>query len=212
MKLTIVYDNEVCQAGLENAWGFACLVEENGRRLLFDTGGKGGVLLSNMEKLKVDPKSIQEIFISHNHWDHAGGLEDFLGVDPGVTLYLPASCPKPRGAAKIVSVQGSCSLSGDWYSTGELPNEEQSLVVKTDRGLLVLVGCSHPGVGEIFKAASRFGQVTALVGGLHGFKDFDLLAGLDLVCPCHCTKFQADIFTLYPKTTVRGGAGRVLEF
>jgi len=77
---------------------------------------------------------------------------------------------------------------------------------------VVVCGCSHPGVGNILKAASQFGPVSALVGGLHGFQEFDLLAGLNLVCPCHCTQHKLEIMTRYPKTAVSGGAGKVLEF
>jgi 7,8-dihydropterin-6-yl-methyl-4-(beta-D-ribofuranosyl)aminobenzene 5'-phosphate synthase len=58
MKVTIVYDNEAWQPGLEAAWGFSCLVEANGQRLLFDTGGVGAILLQNMETLNLDPRSI----------------------------------------------------------------------------------------------------------------------------------------------------------
>ena len=43
MKVTIVYDNETLQPGLEAAWGFSCLVEADGQRLLFDTGGPGTI-------------------------------------------------------------------------------------------------------------------------------------------------------------------------
>ena len=48
-------------------------------------------------------------------------------------------------------------------------------------------GCSHSGVGNILKAASQFGKPYALIGGLHGFSDFDLVKDLTLICPTHCT-------------------------
>ncbi len=212
MKLTIVFDNEVSQAGLQADWGFSCLVEDNGWRLLFDTGGNGRLLVRNFEKLKLDPRHIQEIFISHSHWDHIGGLAEVLNLNPTATVHLPGSCFRPHYAGHAVWVQGPCALSAKAFSTGELSGVEQSLVVKTTNGLVVLCGCSHPGVGLILESASRFGRVSALVGGLHGFKEFDLLAGLDLICPCHCTKHKTEIMRLYPETAVQGGAGKVLEF
>ena len=88
---------------------------------------------------------------------------------------------------------------------------EQSLVVKTERGLVVIDGCSHPGVGNILQAASQFGRVYALIGGLHGFREFALLKDLGLVCPCHCTQHISEIKRLYPEKYVEGGAGRVIE-
>jgi 7,8-dihydropterin-6-yl-methyl-4-(beta-D-ribofuranosyl)aminobenzene 5'-phosphate synthase len=212
MKLTIAYDNEASQAGLQADWGFSCLVEDNGLRLLFDTGGNGALLLRNFEKLNLDPHNISEIFISHSHWDHLGGLSDVLLLNPGAMVYLPGSCFRPHYAGHAVWVHGPCALSGVIFSTGELNGVEQSLLLKTANGLVVVCGCSHPGVRTILEAASRFGRVSALVGGLHGFKEFDLLAGLDLICPCHCTQYKSEIMRLYPQTFVQGGAGKVLEF
>lgn len=212
MKVTIVYDNEIWQPGLEAAWGFSCLVEANGQQLLFDTGGRGEILLKNLEALNLDPRSISEIFISHGHWDHLGGLAELLRLNRDVRVYLPWSCSRPPEAREVIRVQGPLEISENFFSTGELPGAEQSLVVKTEKGLAVICGCSHPGVGAILEAASQFGRVSALVGGLHGFREYELLANLELVCPCHCTQHQAEIMARYPETAVSGGAGRVLEF
>jgi 7,8-dihydropterin-6-yl-methyl-4-(beta-D-ribofuranosyl)aminobenzene 5'-phosphate synthase len=212
MRITIIYDNEAWQPGLEAAWGFSCLVEANGRRLLFDTGGRGAILLQNLATLNLDPQSISEIFISHDHWDHMGGLAEVLRLKGDATVYLPGSCLVPREARQAIKVQGPCALSENLFSTGELKGREQSLVVKTESGLAVICGCSHPGVGTILEAASQFGRVSALIGGLHGFQEFELLADLELVCPCHCTQHLAAIMARYPETAVSGGAGKVLEF
>ena len=84
-------------------------------------------------------------------------------------------------------------------------------MVKTAKGPMVICGCSHPGVGTILQAASRFGRVSALIGGLHGFQEYELLADLDFVCPCHCTQHKAEIMARYPETAVSGGAGKVIE-
>ena len=83
--------------------------------------------------------------------------------------------------------------------------------METEKGGVVIVGCSHPGVGNILKAASEFGKVYAIVGGLHGFREFDLLEDLELVCPAHCTKFKSKIKDLYPKKYIDGGAGRIIS-
>ncbi|MFZ5449897.1 MAG: MBL fold metallo-hydrolase [Thermodesulfobacteriota bacterium] len=211
MKLTIVYDNEAWQPGLEAAWGFSCLVEAGGRRLLFDTGGQGEILLKNLVALDLDPGSIAEIFISHDHWDHLGGLPSLLRLNRDVRIYLPGSCSRPQEAREVISVQGPLEISENFFSTGELPGAEQSLVVKTKHGLAVICGCSHPGVGTILKAASRFGAVTALMGGLHGFEEYELLSDLKLICPCHCTKHQAEIMARFPEAAISGGVGRVIE-
>jgi len=105
MKITIIYDNTAYRESLQSDWGFSCLVEvENTPRILFDTGGNGRILLSNMEKLNINPKSINEVFISHAHLDHTGGLSDFLQVNPEVKVYVPISYPKPSKARDISSI------------------------------------------------------------------------------------------------------------
>jgi 7,8-dihydropterin-6-yl-methyl-4-(beta-D-ribofuranosyl)aminobenzene 5'-phosphate synthase len=211
VRVTIIYDNEAWEPGLEAAWGFSCLVEMDGRRLLFDTGGQGTILLKNMETLNLDPRSISEIFISHGHWDHLGGLADLLRLNRDVRVYLPWSCSRPLEAREVISVHEPLAISENFFSTGELSGAEQSLVIKKKKGLAVICGCSHPGVGTILGAASRFGRVTCLIGGLHGFQDYEFLEDLELICPCHCTQHQAEIMARYPETATKSGAGRVIE-
>jgi len=211
MKITLIYDNDVYKEGLQADWGFACLVEvENTPKILFDTGTDGSILLSNMEKLNIAPASIDEVFISHAHYDHTGGLSAFLGANSDVTVYVPPSFRQVRGAREVISVSEPLKIHETVFSTGELRRTEQSMAVKTDKGLVLIVGCSHPGVGRILEAASQFGVVYAIVGGLHGFREFELFKDLELICPTHCTQHKAEIKSLYPEKCVDGGAGKVI--
>ena len=211
MKITFIYDNTVYQKDLKADWGFSCLVEvENTPRILFDTGTRGAILLGNMEKLSIDPVSIDEVFISHAHYDHMGGLSDFLEMNSQVKVYIPDSCPAPSTAKEVIRIGQSRQIHENVFSTGELRGIEQSLAVKTDRGIAVIAGCSHPGVRTILKAAAQFGKVYALVGGLHGFHEFEFLSDLEIVCACHCTRHIAEIKSLYPEKYISGGAGKVI--
>ena len=211
MKVTIVYDNEVYLEGLKADWGLSCLIEAEGiPRILFDTGAKGSILLHNMEQLNIDPLSIDEVFISHAHWDHMGGLADFLKINNRVKIYMPLSAAKGATHANTIGVGAPMQLHENVYSTGELQGIEQSLVISTLQGLVVIVGCSHPGVDKILKAASGWGNVYAIIGGLHGFHDFGLFKGLGRVCPCHCTQFKREIEKLFTNMYNSGGAGRVI--
>lgn len=213
MKITIVYDNTVYTEGLESDWGFACTVEtESGKMILFDAGAKGDILLSNMDKLGIDPGDISIAVISHNHWDHTGGLDDFLSKNRDITLYVPGSSGITPDVKECIPVDKPVQITDGVYSTGELAGMEQSMAVETSKGILVIAGCSHPGVGNILDRASEFGQVHALIGGLHGFSDFDRVKDLDLICPTHCTQHIDDINNLYPDAYEEGGAGRVFEF
>jgi 7,8-dihydropterin-6-yl-methyl-4-(beta-D-ribofuranosyl)aminobenzene 5'-phosphate synthase len=212
MKITVVYDNEVKQQGLKADWGFSCLFEGEGvSRILFDTGAKGTILLHNMERLGIDPGAIEVIVVSHDHFDHTGGLSDILAVNDDAEIYVPASFSGMIPGRKMVRVRESVRICDKVYSTGELKGIEQSLVIETSGGIFIVAGCSHPGVGEIIDAASRYGRVNGILGGFHEFREFDRLDGLSLICPCHCTQYKSEIKRLFPEQCIECGAGLVLE-
>ncbi len=212
MKVTIIYDNEAWSEELTADWGFACFVEARGRKILFDTGASGPILMGNMKKLGIAPESIEDVIISHSHWDHTGGLKDFLAANRDVTLFVPSSFSvRDDAAANVVSVKGSVTLSEGIDSTGELRGIEQSLVVETGRGTVVIAGCSHPGVEEILTASAQFGTPYALIGGLHGFDKYEVVKDLGMICATHCTEHIHEIQSRYPQIFIRGGAGRVIE-
>ncbi|HUT98850.1 MAG TPA: MBL fold metallo-hydrolase [bacterium] len=211
MRLTIIYDNEAARGDLRADWGFACLVEAHGRRILFDTGARGDILLGNMDRLGLDPAAVDTVFISHAHWDHTGGLEAFLEHNATARLYAPESWREAPADREVVRVRPPVELGPGLRSTGELKDVEQSLLVEVEGGLAVVVGCSHSGVGTILRRAERYDRPRALIGGLHRFSDFDALAGLALVCATHCTAHGGEIKRLYPRAWTEGGAGRVIE-
>ncbi|RKX26665.1 MAG: MBL fold metallo-hydrolase [Candidatus Zixiibacteriota bacterium] len=211
IKITIIYDNETRIEGLKADWGFSCLIEAYGRRILFDTGGSGSILLNNMDALSIDPFSIEEVFISHIHFDHTGGLATILDINDKVTLYAPSSLRGVFHVKEIIYEDEPVQLYDHFFTTGLLDDMEQSLAIETDKGLVVIVGCSHPGVGNILKAMTQFGKPYILIGGLHGFEEFELIKRLQLVCPTHCTQHIVEIQSLYPDKYIQGGAGTVIE-
>ncbi len=212
MKLTVTYDNDINTEGLISGWGFSAFIElENTPPILFDTGADGESLLHNMKQLRIDPRDIGIIVISHDHGDHTGGLWDILQLNKNATLYVPASVTAAIRGRKVVRVSSPLQITAEVFSTGELARIEQSLAIKTDKGILVVVGCSHPGVGEIIDAASKFGKVYGVIGGFHGFHDFRRLESLQMIGPCHCTQYKAEILKLFPQQCIKCGAGLVLE-
>ena len=89
MKVTCVVDNTVQSSSpFWGEHGLAFLIESEGNRVLFDTGQSGTVLLHNLETLSVNSMKIDAVAISHNHYDHTGGLLGLLEkVRPGIPLF-----------------------------------------------------------------------------------------------------------------------------
>nr|MBN2276938.1 MBL fold metallo-hydrolase [candidate division Zixibacteria bacterium] len=211
MKITLIYDNETSRDDLIADWGFACLVEFDNHRILFDTGADGRILLKNMAALKIEPESIEIVFISHLHWDHTGGLQSFIRLNPDVRLYIPANYDPPADARKVVGIKDPVQIEKNLFSTGLLEEIEQSLIIKTAHGIVTVVGCSHSGVENILKSAGKHGKNFALIGGLHGFENYEALRDLVHVCPTHCTQHKTEIKEAYPKKYIDGGAGKIIE-
>lgn len=212
MKVVIIYDNSTYRKDLQANWGFSALVEvENTPKILFDAGADGKILLSNMEKLGVNPLSIDEVFISHSHFDHVGGLSTFLNQNREVKVWAPSSLRGVKNAKKAITIEGPTEIHSGIYSTGELEGIEQALAVKTSKGIVLIVGCSHPYMGNILKAAQQFGKLSGIIGGLHGFSELALLSDLELICPTHCTQHKEEIKKRYPQKYIEGGAGRIIE-
>ena len=144
LRATIVYDNTSGHEELIADWGFACCIEIPGKTILFDAGGDGEILLHNMQQLSIEPEAIDEVFISHNHFDHIGGLAGFLNTNNQVKIYVPPSLRGVRNAREVVYVDEPGKLDENMFSSGELAGIEQSLAIKTSKGLVLFVGCSHP--------------------------------------------------------------------
>ncbi len=174
MEIIIIYDNTAYEPSLTPAWGFSCLIRHAGATLLFDTGANGEILLSNMQKIDIDPESVDTVVLSHPHFDHVGGLENFLAFNSRAKVYLPDT-----GATNMYSrgipLSAPQKLAPGIYTTGVLSSIEQSLLVEISNGVALISGCAHPGLKHILQAASKFGKVKAIIGGLHDFKDFSLL-------------------------------------
>jgi len=213
MKITIVYDNTAFLDDLRPDWGFSCVYQdETDYTILFDTGTNGQLLLANMEHLGIDPCSVDDVFVSHAHFDHIGGLSAFLNVNRDVRVFCPQSLRGVHGAREIISVGDTpVKIRENIFSTGEIDGIEQSLAIETHKGVVLVVGCSHPKMSNILAAASRLGQVYAIIGGMHGFSDFDLFEGMECICPTHCTQYIDRIRSKYPDAYISGGAGRTIK-
>lgn len=211
MYVTIVYNNVVADPALSGAWGMACVVQGASQTILFDTGGDGPTLLSNMEAMGMGEDEIDAIVLSHNHGDHTGGLWDVLARNASVTVYVPASfpsgvCKRIEGTgANVERVREPAQIAPGIFTTGEVGNGigEQALVITSGRGLFVITGCSHPGVDRMAeRAAKAFDTgIYAVTGGFHlgGASTGEITEiiealkrlGVQRIGPSHCTGERA---------------------
>ncbi|GAG62481.1 unnamed protein product, partial [marine sediment metagenome] len=199
MRITILYDSYKYKKlpELRTGWGFSCLIETDEKNILFDTGWDGNILLNNMKYLGIDPEKIDIVVISHFHWDHCGGLPQILRIDKKIDVYVPKYFSthlkkEVKYRANLFEVLKSEEICEDVYTTGELGKDikEQSIILKTEKGLIVVTGCAHPSIGEILNVASNYGKVFGLIGGFHGFKEFHLISDISFIMPCHCTRHK----------------------
>jgi len=232
LSITVSYDNNPYKERLTTAWGFSCVIRGTEKTILFDTGGDGSILLTNMEELGINPKEIDLVVLSHIHGDHVGGLPSFLEKNPEVVVYLPESFPRgfkdgvKEYRAKIVEVQGSLKICQGVYSTGELGTwiKEQSLLIHTEKGLIVITGCAHPGIVKIVNKVKDLAEddVLLVMGGFHlgGESKGEIenivssfrKLGVSYVGPCHCSGDAArQLFKEeYGENFINVGVGRVI--
>ena len=74
LKITVLSTMLVGDIAGLGEWGFSALVEADGHRILLDTGAHPETVLQNARDLNVDLSDVNEAILTHNHWDHVGGL------------------------------------------------------------------------------------------------------------------------------------------
>jgi 7,8-dihydropterin-6-yl-methyl-4-(beta-D-ribofuranosyl)aminobenzene 5'-phosphate synthase len=79
-----VMEGGLTKSGLVAEHGFSALVTtrrgDRSHTVLFDTGISPRGAAENLQRLGLDHTSIEAVVLSHGHFDHAGGLEGFLGL------------------------------------------------------------------------------------------------------------------------------------
>ena len=73
LKITLL-STMLADSGTHGVWGYAALVEVDGRRILFDTGAHEDVVQRNCRALGINLATVPELVLSHWHGDHVGGL------------------------------------------------------------------------------------------------------------------------------------------
>jgi 7,8-dihydropterin-6-yl-methyl-4-(beta-D-ribofuranosyl)aminobenzene 5'-phosphate synthase len=121
-RVTILYDAFGPPSALKMDWGFAALIEYNGRRILFDTGNNAKIFAHNVKELGVDLTRLDAVIISHRHGDHTSGLNHLLQVNPAVRIYAPAEGAYFKGPTPLVFLKREPGLPATMsYYGGQQP-------------------------------------------------------------------------------------------
>ena len=139
MKWTVLSDNRTNDSQLETEHGLSILLETDRHRILLDTGASD-VFIRNAERLGIDLSTVDYVFISHGHSDHAGGLRHFLHInDQAKVIVSPhaisgkfyskrrylhsitAQWPKDA-QERMLLVDGSCTIDQDIYVMAHIPH------------------------------------------------------------------------------------------
>lgn len=80
MKWVVLVDNRTNDPVLQTEHGLSILLETGHHRILLDTGA-GDMFIHNAERLGIDLTTVDYVFVSHGHSDHAGGLKQFMNIN-----------------------------------------------------------------------------------------------------------------------------------
>jgi len=187
VTIRVIYDNYVKTEGLTKDWGLSLLIEGLEKRVLFDTGAKADIFASNVKQMKLDLSTVDLLVLSHEHGDHTGGIPAFVTMRRGIPVLMPrwfTDAFKKRmdddGLTPIL-VGGPAKITEHLYSSGEFDFEipEQALVLDTRDGLVVITGCSHPGIVAMLRTIKTAFKknISMVIGGFHLLEKTDAEMG-----------------------------------
>lgn len=235
MEIKILFDRKRLDRTFLVGWGVSYLVMDN---ILFDTGEASDCLFDNMERMDVNIRDITKVIISHDHFDHTGGLWKILRERPGIDLYIcPGSSHDFKEKAKscecnLIEVEPFMKIVDSIYTTGQMEQiygqdyiAEQALVMDTKKGLAILTGCAHPGIIEIVEKVMQHikKDIYLVMGGFHLMdnhyrkiveigKKLKIL-GVKNVGPAHCSGENAEniLTELYGDNFLDIRVGKTIE-
>ena len=234
LSITITYDSNIYDPKLHANWGFSCFVTGLEKSILFDTGANGKILLHNMESLDILPQNIDVVLLSHDHYDHTGGLDAILAKNPQIEVWFPHFFSSPFQEklqvlkTKPVPVEEYQEICPGVFTTGVISGwiNEQSLILSSSRGFILITGCAHPRITRIMEQVrNKTGKnLYAVLGGFHlaGFEQNEILeiirefkdTGVKKAGPCHCSGDEAQhLFSQeYGKDFLDLSAGKEVNF
>jgi len=222
IKITTLVEDTCPKRPFFGEHGLSLLIETESKKILFDTGFSGQILIHNLNCLNIDLNQIDAFVLSHNHNDHGGGLSHITNFIKDKPMYCASNFHKGeitesrKISQEIKNIKYATKpkeiIPGVWISkekdsfNSPKPTKEINLIVNLkNKGLVIIVGCSHHGLDNLIQDAQKLFNnkipLYALIGGLH-LKDNsteEINKMLDkiqkynfkIIAPNHCTGFNA---------------------
>lgn len=99
MRITVLMENTSEDIRFQTEHGLSLYVETSRHKLLFDTG-QSSLFLKNAGELGIDLREADTAVLSHGHYDHSGGLEDFLKINSKAKVYMTEKAFLPHYNAR----------------------------------------------------------------------------------------------------------------
>ena len=198
MKWTVLSDNRTDNNQLQTEHGLSILLDTGHFRILLDTGASD-VFIRNAECLGIDLSTVDYVFISHGHSDHAGGLKHFLSINERAKIIVSPNAVSGKFFSKrrylhsittewpkemqerVIYVDDSCEIADSLHIIAHIPQKHpmpkgnQHLFVENAEGDyvdgLLFTGCAHNGLENILAAGPY--PVHTVVGGFHLLDDHE---------------------------------------
>lgn len=131
MKIVTLLENTACGTAVTPQHGLSLYIETGSRKILFDMG-QDDTFARNAEELGIDLSQVDIAVLSHGHYDHGGGLGEFLRINKKSRVYIhrdafgqyyngtekyigldPSVCEDPR----LVFTEGRMQLTPELFLT-----------------------------------------------------------------------------------------------
>jgi 7,8-dihydropterin-6-yl-methyl-4-(beta-D-ribofuranosyl)aminobenzene 5'-phosphate synthase len=206
IKITGIVDNYSESSKFRSDWGFSTLIKTDYHNILFDAGSDPEVFEHNINLIDPDLKKIDILFISHSHKNHIGAIKYVLKNYRVGNIVIPEEQNEEienklrEIKVRPIIINKPTSIDEGIYSTGILGEErEQSLVIPSEKGLILITGCAHSGIKNISEHVEKTfsDKIYMIIGGLHLYKKYDQVLKEDIneinklqfkyILPSHCT-------------------------
>ena len=238
IKIKIIYDDlDGVEPGYLKSFGFAALIEVEGKKILFDAGTKEEILIHNLSIGKILPSEIDAVILSHNHYDHTNGLSSIIKDNNEVPIYVHKywnnpvrhiGDPVPPTNIKVVQEGRKLDELGiKAYITNCFQSQdyggiyEQACYIEAQDAFILLCGCSHPGLNVFLNDRVNLGipddKLLHIIGGFHGFKFNNervnqLNPYIRSILIFHCTKNIKTFHSQFQEKCSIGIVGKQYQF